>query len=119
MRLLYFIQFHLIYLFLEYVAEALGTRTHADACGNDLENYGMCMLVIVKMGNKQHPPPFWFTIKRKAVFVWVSRYEGTPPALAVASFVQVNYIGLRTGGPRHQTSCIDELGPLQASYFVY
>ena len=82
---------------LEYVAEALGTRTHATHVRIDLANYGMCMLVFVKMGNKQHPPPFWFTIKRKAVFVWVSRYEGTPPALAVASFVQVNYIGLRTG----------------------
>ena len=67
--------------------------------------------------NNTHPP-FWLTIKRKAVFVWVSRYEGTPPALAVAWFVQVNLIGLRMGGPRHQTSCVDVLGPLQASYFV-
>jgi hypothetical protein len=56
---------------LEYVAEALGTRTHATHVRIDLANYGMCMLVFVKMGNKQHPPPFWFTIKRKAVFVWV------------------------------------------------
>ena len=55
---------------LEYVAEALGTRTHATHVKTDLENYGTCMLVFVKMGNKQHPPPFWFTIKRKAVFVW-------------------------------------------------
>ena len=76
--------------FFEYEAEAAGSRTHADACGIDLANDCMCVLDIVKMGNKQHQPPFWFTIKRKAVFVWVSRYEGTPPALAVASFVQVN-----------------------------
>ena len=41
---------------LEYVAEALGTRTHATHVRIDLANYGMCMLVFVKMGNKQHPP---------------------------------------------------------------
>ena len=37
-----------IHLFLEYVAEALGTRTHATHVKTDLENYGTCMLVQVK-----------------------------------------------------------------------
>ena len=31
--------------FFEYEAEAAGSRTHADACGIDLANDGMCMLV--------------------------------------------------------------------------
>ena len=66
----YILFFH-FHLFLEYVAEALGTRTHATHVRIDLANYGMCMLVFRKMGNKQHLPPFWFTIERKAVFVWV------------------------------------------------
>ena len=48
---------------LEYVAEALGTRTHATDVRIDLAYYGMCMLVFVKMRNKQHPPPFGLQLK--------------------------------------------------------
>ena len=48
---------------LEYVAEALGTRTHATHVRIDLANYGMCMLVFVKMGNKHTHPPFGLQLK--------------------------------------------------------
>ena len=89
MRLITYTVSPFIHFFFEYVAEAVGSRTHAEACGIDLANDSMCMLVIVKR-EQTLPPPFWFTIKRKAVFVWVPRCEGTPPALAVTSFVQVN-----------------------------
>ena len=52
------ISFH---FFFEYVAEAVGNRTHAEACDLDPENDGICVAGVRKR-EQTTPPPLWFTI---------------------------------------------------------
>ena len=48
----------LFHFFFEYVAEAVGNRSHDVACETDLENDDMCMAVVKEKGTNNTPPPF-------------------------------------------------------------
>ena len=65
-----------VHFFFEYVAEAVGNRTHAEACELDLENDGMCMADVRKREQTTHHPPLVYNLKgRRCSFVSLAMKE--------------------------------------------